>query len=258
MPRTARAYSPTEIYHVMMRAVNRQQIFFAEEDYLYFIELIRRYKTICGFTLYAYCLMGNHIHLLIGVEKYSLSMVLKRIECAFVYWYNSKYERIGHLFQDRFKSEPVNDRRYFLTVLRYILQNPVAAGICKSPEKYFYSSARQYILLESGITDVIFAKNMMKDELTAFLLEPNDDRCMDFEDTARKKCTDSKAKELIIGEFGTYFPEVPKKLEREEMNKSIRRIISQGVSIRQLSRLTGLTKKVIETGLKERTAEEKK
>ena len=141
MPRNARLHSQSSIYHVMLRGINKQQIFYDEDDRDYFLETLKRYKHISDFKLYAYCLMGNHVHLLIGEGKERLSGIFKRIGSSFVYRYNLKYERSGHLFQDRFKSEPVESDRYFMTVLRYILQNPVAAGLCSTPSEYQYSSA---------------------------------------------------------------------------------------------------------------------
>lgn len=79
--------------------------------------------------MFAYCLMSNHIHMLIKAEKEEPDLIMKRIACSYVYWYNSKYYRNGHLFQDRFRSEPVETDEYFLTVLRYIHQNPIKAKL---------------------------------------------------------------------------------------------------------------------------------
>jgi REP element-mobilizing transposase RayT len=150
LPRKARTKSSTGIYHVMLRGVNRQEIFFDEEDYLFFIRLLAHYKDLCDYQIFAYCIMGNHVHLLIRTGSVPLSTILKRIGSKFVYWYNMKYERTGHLFQDRFKSEPVESQRYFLTALRYILQNPVKAGMCRLPQHYKYSSAKAYFSSAQG------------------------------------------------------------------------------------------------------------
>ena len=76
-----------------------------------------------NYTLYAYCLMSNHVHLLIREGDDALGMSVKRIASSYVYYYNHKYLRDGHLFRERFKSEPVNDMAYFVTLLRYIHQN---------------------------------------------------------------------------------------------------------------------------------------
>ena len=111
----------------MLRGINRQQIFEDAEDCHKFLTILTEYKAQCGYSIYAYCLMGNHIHLLLKEGTESLEQVFKRVCGKFVYWYNAKYQRTGHLFQDRFKSEPVDTEAYLQTVIRYIHQNPVIA-----------------------------------------------------------------------------------------------------------------------------------
>ena len=123
MPRKSREASSTGIYHVMLRGINRQDIFEDEEDFRAFIKILLAVrvrvegdvamKTIaCHF--YAYCLMPNHVHLLLGEKQWKVGDVVKSIASSCVYYYNKKYGRIGHLFQDRFKSEPCNTVEYFL------------------------------------------------------------------------------------------------------------------------------------------------
>ena len=129
MPRQARKKSKSNIYHIILRGINQQIIFEDSEDYTRFIETLDRYKAVSGYNVFAYCLMSNHIHMLIKAEKEEPDLIMKRIECSYVYWYNSKYYRSGHLFQDRFRSEPVETDEYFLTVLRYIHQNPIKAKL---------------------------------------------------------------------------------------------------------------------------------
>ena len=116
MPRKPRQKSALNIYHVILRGINKQIIFEDKADYLQFVNILMFYKEECNFKLFAYCLMDNHIHLLVEESDVSLDEIMKRIEVKFVRWYNKKYERIGYLFQDRYKSEPVNDEKYFLTV----------------------------------------------------------------------------------------------------------------------------------------------
>ena len=136
----------------MLRGINKQLIFEDEEDYDCFLEILRECKELCNFKIYAYCLMGNHVHLLIKAQENNLETIFKRIAGRYVYYYNVKYQRVGHLFQDRFKSEPVEDDAYLLTVLRYIHQNPVKAKLCKKVEEYCYSSIGEY-LCNSEIVD---------------------------------------------------------------------------------------------------------
>lgn len=251
MPRTSRQKSPTDIYHIILRGSNKQQIFYDDEDYRYFISILQKYKSISGFKLYAYCIMGNHIHLLIHICEEPIDTIIKRIGSAFVYWYNMKYERVGHLFQDRFKSEAVASEQYFLTVLRYILNNPVKAGFCEVPEQYPYSSGREYLCSDPGITDTYSALSMLGiSTLSEYMSDQNDDQCMDIDLPGRFRLTDERAKQLIIHEFGTYSPNSGKVKDRSVFNESIRILCRSGISIRQLSRLTGISKKLIETALK--------
>ncbi|MGV8147276.1 MAG: transposase [Alkaliphilus sp.] len=120
MPRQKRKISEIGIYHIMIRGINRQMIFEDDEDYCKFLEVLKTTKEKSEFEIYGYCLMGNHVHLLLREGKESLSKVMQRICSCFVYWYNSKYDRYGHLFQERFKSEVVENEAYLITVLRYI------------------------------------------------------------------------------------------------------------------------------------------
>jgi REP element-mobilizing transposase RayT len=162
MPRRAREKSSTGIYHVMLRGINKQIIFEDNEDYEKFIEVIKEYKEVCGYEIYAFCLMSNHIHLLIKEGKEDLGIVFRRIGSKFVYWYNLKYKRSGHLFQDRYKSEVVGNDKYFLTVLRYIHQNPVKAGIVDSMTKYPWSSYKEYFS-RNGICDIRFVLSLFSE-----------------------------------------------------------------------------------------------
>ena len=107
MPRTERKKSITGIYHVMLRGINKQQIFEDDEDNGKFLQTICDCKALSGFELYGYCLMGNHAHLLMKEGEESLGQVFRRIGARYVYWYNRKYKRCGHLFQDRFRSETI-------------------------------------------------------------------------------------------------------------------------------------------------------
>ena len=255
MPRKARTDNQNGIYHIMFRGNNRQQIFYDTMDFRYYESLLQKYKKKCGYELYAYCLMGNHIHLLINAKEDPFSIIFRKIGSSFVYWYNMKYDRVGHLFQDRYRSEPIKDASHFITVLRYILQNPVKAGLCTTLTDYNYSSGREYILGTNGITDLDFAMTLFrKEDLVHFLLQPNNDQCLDIVETrdsiSPRKCTDEIAKSLILDELGTFSPIIGKPKERRSLFVSIRKLHSYGISIRQLSRLTGISKKIIEQALK--------
>jgi REP element-mobilizing transposase RayT len=245
MPRQARKKSESGIYHIMLRGINQQQIFEDREDYEKFLEILKDCKAICEFKLFAYCLMGNHIHLLIQEGTESLEQVFKRLCGRFVYWYNVKYRRAGHLFQDRFKSEPVDSDEYFFTVLRYIHQNPTKAGLCKRVEDYAYSSYMEYFN-ESSYVDRDYVLNLMTiDEFVGLNQQSTDTVCMDIADKPLVRVTDEQAKLLIQKiskcENASEFQD----LDLDQRNKYLKKLREKGLSIRQLSRLTGISFSVI-------------
>ena len=129
MPRKSRESSGTGIYHVMLRGINRQNIFYDVNDYETFLMSLRKLThpedekhlpkpPLCD--VYAYCLMPNHVHLLLREKSEGLAVVMKSLGVAYAWHYNKKYQHLGPVFQDRFRSEPVNDNAYFFTLLRYI------------------------------------------------------------------------------------------------------------------------------------------
>ena len=248
MPRQARRKSESGIYHIILRGINQQQIFEDEEDSYRFLETLSKYKEQCGYEIYAYCLMGNHIHILLKEGKENLTLVLKRIAGSYVYWYNWKYRRSGHLFQDRFKSEPVEDDTYFLTVVRYIHQNPIKAGICKNIDRYKFSSYNEYIN-NATIVDTDFCFGIIdKEQFLEFNNEFSNEICLDINDNDFR-LTDDEAMKIIwkickcksVSDF--------QKLDKVKRNYYIEKIYQRGLSIRQISRLTGLSRKIVENNI---------
>ena len=248
MPRQARKKSESGIYHIMLRGINKQQIFEDEEDRERFLNILAQYKQQCGYSIYAYCLMGNHIHILIKESAEELPVVFKRIAGSFVYWYNWKYHRCGHLFQDRFKSEPVEDDGYFLMVLRHIHQNPVRAELCEKVTDYAYSSIGDY-LSGSDMVETDFALSMMPmDEFMRYHEEYSDDPCMEL--TTQNRLTDIEAKKIIAQITKCKTATDFQALEIEKRNKYLHKLHKHGLSIRQISRLTGLSKKIVEMNIR--------
>jgi len=142
MPRRARRIAESGIYHVMMRGVNRDAIFLEEEDGDRFLHALDQTRKLSGCRVLAYCLMPNHVHLVLRIADEPIGAVIKRLGVRYAGWFNRKYGRVGHLFQDRFRSEPVEDDAYFVSVIRYVWDNPVEAGLAPSAEKYRWSSRR--------------------------------------------------------------------------------------------------------------------
>lgn len=251
MPRNSREKSATGIYHIMIRGINRQAIFEDDEDRLKFLKVIKAFKDDQGFELYAYCLMNNHVHLLLKEELDSVATIMKRICGSYVYWYNRKYERCGHLFQDRYKSEVVESDRYFLTVLRYIHQNPLKAGLVKSIDDYKWSSYNDYIGNKSGIVDIEFVLDIfsINDEKTLelfkeFNLEENQDACLEIKE--KQKISDN---EIMIYMAQQGIDNI-NKFQQLEKSKKIALLSDlksvDGISVRQLARITGVSKSFID------------
>ncbi len=250
MPRQARKKSNVGIYHIMLRGVNGQQIFEEQEDCDKFLQVLKDCKAISGFNLFAYCLMGNHIHILLQETSEPIELVMKRIATRFVYWYNIKYQRAGHLFQDRFKSEPIENDAYFLTVLRYIHQNPIKAGICKNVADYENSSCKEYFK-KSDLIDSDFVFGIIaKEDFAIFNNEKVFESCLDVEDKPKVKVTDEQAKKIIekiskcknVAEFQA--------LANILKEKYIKKFHEKGISVRQIARLCGVSKGMVEKYLK--------
>ena len=251
MPRAAREKSDTGIYHMMLRGINRQIIFEDDEDYQKYLETLKTYQEKSGYIIYAYCIMSNHIHLLIKEVTDDLGIAFRRIGASYVYWYNWKYGRRGHLFQDRYKSEMVETDSYFLTVLRYIHQNPYKAGMVKNIADYPWSSYREYVG-EPKICDVEFGLSFFSTNrakavklFKEFNLSENQDRCLDYDQGVR--LNDTEATDFIKSISGVQSPTEIALFEKGKRNEVIKACKDKGLSFRQIERLTGISFGVIRT-----------
>jgi len=133
----------------MLRGNEKKKIFIDAEDKSVFIDILYDKKKDDNFCLYAYCIMDNHVHLVIKEQEVPISHVMRRIGTSYAVYFNKKYKRVGHVFQDRYKSEVIEDDSYLLSVIRYVHNNPVKAGICKIHE-YKWSSYPFYIQAARG------------------------------------------------------------------------------------------------------------
>ena len=242
MPRHARKMSKSDIYHIMLRGINRQDLFHDDEDMDRMLSVLDICIEITKIRIHAYCLMSNHIHLLAQTteepESETLAQSMKRIGIRYAQYYNRKYERIGTLFQDRYKSEAVETDAYFITVLRYIHRNPVKAGIVKSPSEYKWSSYGGYAF-GNGFTFTDMGMALLGDRFAAYMEEDDGAVCIDMEE-AVKGLTDMELSAKIEEMLHIPAPIIAS-LDREERNKAIRKIAAlEGVAYRQISRAIGI------------------
>lgn len=261
MPRQVRKRSGTGIYHVMLRGINRQDIFEDDEDYLQMIALMRTLterrdenglllQPPCAF--YAYCLMSNHVHLLVRERAETVSEVVKKLGIAYAYYFNRKYGRNGHLFQDRFKSEPVDSMEYFVVLLRYIHQNPVKSGIASNVDDYPWSSWSEY----SGkcpqeyplcaVSSVL--SRIDRHDLVEWVSTPVDDYndILDIDTEEKITLSDSDVRAFLLNTHGIANPLMVQSLEKARRNIVLKSAKSFGAGIRQLSRLTGVSFGIIQ------------
>ncbi|MBI5873556.1 MAG: transposase [Candidatus Omnitrophica bacterium] len=145
MARPYRLQAEGCLYHITSRGDDRKKIFLNEADYRKFLEYLKIAKGKFNFYLYAYCLMGNHYHLLIEITQANLSRIMQCFNTAYTVYYNVKRKRCGHLFQGRFKSILVEADSYFAELTRYIHLNPSRAKMASNPAEYRWSSYNAYI-----------------------------------------------------------------------------------------------------------------
>lgn len=246
MARAAREKSESGIYHVMIRGINHQQIFEDEEDSERFLLLLKRFKRECSFELLGYCLMGNHVHLLIREKEVPLQTIFRKLGASYVLYFNKKYGRIGHLFQDRFRSEVIRDAAQLLHTLRYIHLNPVKAGLCSFPEEYMFSSYNQYSRDEDGLADTELVISIISaEELVEYTRQSVEDTCMDIEKNICRRPTDREAKIIIKELCGCLSASDFQAIKKSERDWLIIQMKKKGLSITQINRLTGISRTII-------------
>jgi putative transposase len=155
MPRNPRIEVEGGLYHVLTRGNNRRLIFNDDEDYGKMIALIAKTKVKLPFYLYTYCLMPNHLHLLMERRQDPISRIMQMLLAGYSRYYNRRNRRVGHLFQGRYRSILCQSDRYLAELVRYIHLNPVRANLVRDPSAFRYSSHRAYLgEEESGFLDV--------------------------------------------------------------------------------------------------------
>lgn len=250
MPRTARTRSNSGIYHVVTRGVNKQDIFLDDEDMLLYLNCLRRLKDEAGCSVLGYCLMSNHVHLLLqetcaeagcgGVPK-----LMHRLGTIIAKWYNQKYDRVGHVFQDRYGSTAVENDAYLLTVLRYIHQNPVKAKVAENCHSYPFSSYAAYARGQDpfGIAETGLALRMIGglDRILQFFDQFGDDS-PDLEIVHGKQTDDHQVEVALESLLSGKSRRELQNMGKVERDMILLRLKSMGgFSLRQMARVTGVS-----------------
>jgi len=150
MPRTARITMENACYHIITRGNQKQWVFIEPQDYEKYLFLLTKYKKRYKFKLYCFCLMPNHVHLIIEVQDpLRLNKIMRSLNLSYTLYYNSKYKKVGHLWQDRFKSKLIEKDAYLLECINYIEANPLRASLVSDITRYRWSS---YLFRVSGVS----------------------------------------------------------------------------------------------------------
>ena len=253
MPRASRKKSSTNVYHVILRGNNKQDIFFDEKDYKKFLKEIKNTKEKYGYELYAYCLMTNHVHLVIYDRKENLSKIIQSLGVAYSAYFSKKYEKVGHLFQNRFLSKPVETSEYLMQVCRYVHKNPVKAGI-STVDNYKWSSYKEYIndkeeLVSKKMLLSLFGNSKREaiDNLKGFHNDNGENINDEYEYEIITKFTDEEAKIKIMEVLKLENLDEINNFSVKLRNEKIRKLEDiKGISKAQVARVLGTCNRTIE------------
>lgn len=248
MTRDKRIPCESGIYHVTARGVGQQVIFEDDADRKHFGQLMRRHLYEQGVVLHAWCFMQNHVHLLPCCSLDSLSLSMHQLLGNYAKYYNWRHKRTGHLFQERFSSKPVLDERQLLATIRYIHQNPCDLGVTDLAA-YTWSSYREYVgkpfitdcafalELYGGVEEFIRAHETLETDAT---LEPG------YNKRARSARTDDAAIALAKELLGCESLAEITAADKAMRDSALLALKNSGLSVRQISRITGISKSVIQ------------
>ncbi len=248
----------------MLRGNNKQDIFENSDDYFKLLTLIHQkcypidnqhhpLPPCC--VVFSYCLMTNHIHLLIQEKEERISDTIKSITISYAQYYNLKYGHSGHLFQGRFRSEPVNDWAYFQTLMRYIHQNPVAGGLVKWADDYEWSSWREYLNKFCHIRlcpiDQILSRIPIK-TLKEMVDEPmpKAQRILDIDNETPFRLSDDMVRTFILLDCKVVHIKDIQAYSKPQKVAVLKEIYAFGASKRQMARITGISESIIRRILK--------
>ena len=151
MSKYLREFSNSKIYHIIIKGIDESTIFYDDEDRNVFLNKLRISKKKYKYKVLAYCLMSNHVHLVISIENENLSKGIQSLIIRYASYFNKKYDHKGPFVQNRFKSKNIENLDYFLKVCRYVHRNPEKAGI-ERLDKYKWSSYHEYIREEKIVS----------------------------------------------------------------------------------------------------------
>ena len=244
--RVPRRVSCSGYYHVVVKGDGRQAIFEDDADRRTFLRLAERCFAEAGITVMAWCLMENHVHLVLRDDADGLSAAMHRLETAYARHYNDRAGRVGHLFRERFMSSPIESDAYLLEAVRYVHNNPEKAGVCRA-EEYPWSSYRTYATPGSacGLTvDTSVVLEMLGGEKN-FVEFTAERGLRAYRPPSGKRLDESEARDAAEHVLGGTAPAEVKALPVGRRNQLLRDLRAAGLSVRQVERLTGVGRNIV-------------
>ena len=241
MTRRPRETSEAGFYHVIVRGNGKQLLFDDDTDRDAFLALLTRFLDGSGVRVLAWCLMDNHVHLCLAEDPETgldeISRIMRVVQTEYAKRFNGRTGHVGHIFQARFASMPINDERYLLQAVRYIHNNPQKANICPA-DRYRWSSYSEY-LGAPGLCDtepVLEALGGV-DGFIEFSHVQDDDG---YRFRYGRHVDDADLSAVASNVLGGMDPRQLKTLPKAERDSRLRDLRAAGVTIDQTVRLTGI------------------
>ena len=248
MPRCARIKTSTKIYHIINRGINKQDIFLDKQDFRKYIKEVENTKEKYGYEIYAYALMNDHVHFVIYDKSENISTAIQSLNIRYTEYFNKKYERTGHLFENRYKSYAINDEEYLKNVVRYIHKNPENAGLKPYEWTSYYEYFKKTKLINPTIVLNFFGCDYNQSINNYIEFHNNYIKNQDIGKNYEMitKITDDEAIQIIKNILKEDNLLKVQNYIKEEKYNAIHKIVKiDGITKQQISRIIGVNRKTI-------------
>ena len=257
-----REKSTIGMYHVLAQGAGNNELFHDDEDYQVFVEYLGRLMKEAWaededpdrlyFHTYAYCLTPKQFRLIVKEEKYQVSAIMQSISQLYSRYYSGKYNSYGPLYRRRYYSEPINDEVRLETVMRYVHQEPLRLGMAEALDEYSWSSWHEYVGLGSDLPIVCekpdACHNLTVQQWRELLSKPLPEgtKCLEPKEYRAPKPTETQVLSMVrLMTTATTWDEF-RAIPKDEKLKTIKLLLQNGASIRQMEKLTGIGRGIIQ------------
>jgi len=251
MARKPRRELKGQYYHIMVQGIGKEKIFPDDDSKGYYLSTMKEAKIKNKIFIFAFCIMGNHAHILIKAETIrDISLFMKEINGEYAKYYNNTRTRVGYVFRGRFKSEVINDEKHLVNCMAYIHNNPVKAKLTNEAKEYKYSSYTNYIN-QNGIIDFDEAKkhyDISPSNVKAIMKEKSHSDWIEHDDADYEKYED------VLDEMVNKYNLTKRKLEEDD--ELLRKVIEEmqrraGLSLRKIATVLEINRERIRIAMTE-------